>query len=1031
MRMQSEWLKATLRSFLCFTVFVTGSVFAADPGAKFYWKGGDGAWSDATKWYSDASCTTPAGRYPGSDGGITDDAAYFVSAMPGAKIDIDKDVTIYKLYVEAGSNSVVFDGGQSRHQVVTTSTNNGAADRNTFLRPVTFSNLVLTATFLTDQVGGGVVTIGAGTDVTCSDTVYLWMAGAGLVIEAGGTLAGKSMYVMSADCSVTINGGNCTGATVFKDGSGAGARMRFVINGGTNNIRFFATESGDLIQIAGGNNTLHDSNYRDGTVFEICGGTTSWDRGSTLAAGVDFRFTGGTMLYDGSNSLKDKRFLGSGDATLVVSGNQYDTVNVFTQEFEDLKLDSTLYVTNKTPGSSVFCGFKNTANGSVFGDGSMYVGRLFCYNVTNRYRLARISLGLGLFYYQTPSRFDFSQGANFGSWGNWSISCNSSVGETLFGGDLTIDTLDDFDGETAHTVSLESFRALPNTALSVTGGGSLTWKPLSGGVTDIKSLNVGEGTTFEPKSYPLTVGALSLGANAKVRLASGSTSLTCGSLLLDPSAQIEVDVSSSAASAYAGPIFNVGSEGCDPAVLAGAVKLSGDGAASCSVRTANGCVYYRNSTPYDYDAAASKYGANFWTGASAAGNCLNDEANWHSGSVPPSGADSTKIYFGGYDNLTITNDLPANYYFKQMRFVKDCGPVVIRGDPLQPSNYSYMDADLSVIVAQSPFPVTFETDILSKYGRFQVLADGGAPVSLNGHTSSSDGLFLRGHLNVGGPCHLGRGLYFQNSVGTLPTAIEVLDGGLLSVSNQTAYSAVFGNPFDCNCSFRVHRGGRIEFIDNTTDKGRSAVGWKLDGNLTKNVVDGEFDVQCPLIGWAPMHFSGTGTLNVDETVTTNVNSSLVLSGGITFTSRGAFYTSTENDANHVMNLIVDGEATLAAPTAPWTYGPANSHSAGSSVDRALLLQNADSVLTVASTNGYAIAFGDPIVGKGTLRFAEGAVIKPVGELSKTVWTEMARVGSVEGLPAAQDDYRYRTVQNADGTVSLEAKCRGGSILIVR
>lgn len=1018
---------------------------ADDPGAKFYWKSGSGSWSDVGNWYSDSNCTKPATRYPGGDANITDDSAYFVASMPGGTITVDKDIKIYKLYVyksnAKGATSatapVTFDGGEDKHTIATTTTSDSVNDRNEFYRSTTFTNIKVTGAYLTDHGGTGMnLTLGEGADVTLTKRIYVWADYATLTFEEGCKYRGV-IGIRNANNSIVINGGDVgDGNSVDLDGTATATNAVLSINGGKTSLNVSSASATDRISITGGENVLKGT-YNEGAAVEITGGRTTWNTGSKLNAKAQFSFTGGTLIL---SSVTDRRLLGTGDAVCIATGDDYSTVNVFTNASEDIRFDATLYVTNKPATGSMFCGFRNASNGMLYGDGTLYVGRLYCDDVTNHYRISKIYLGNGLYFDTSVSLHDFSTGAHFGSWGNWGVNCHGTMGEILFGGGLEIDLIDPFDGVTPHAVTLTNFRALPDTAISVTGsGGSVTWSPKAS-VTDMASLELGDGVTFEPTSTtPFTVDRLTLGKNAKLKTTAGNAAFNCGSLTADPTARIEVGIPASPKIDYAGAVLNVVDSEVDAEQFSGLVTLTGAGAANWTVTSANGCVYYRNQTAYDYDTAAETYGANFWTGASPDGNCLNDPKNWHSGSVPPSGSNATKINFGGFDNLTITNNLPSDYRFKQMRFVKDCGPVVFRGAPLYPSSYSYFDANGSAVVVQSPFPVTFETDVISKANRLEILADGGSYVALNGYTftSAAGGLYLRGHLRIGGSCYVGSAIYFSNTSGSLPTAIEVMPGALLSVSNQATFadSTDYTNPFKYNNSFRVRKGGRVEFIDTTTAaNGRSTVGWTLDNTLTRNVVDGDFDVQCPLIGWAPMRFSGTGTLNVDSTITTNRNSSLVIGGGLTLTSRGAFHTVTDNDADHFMNVEVTDSAVLAAPEASWVYGPQDGVTTETSdADRALCLRDSASILTVASTNGYAIAFGDPIRGRGTLRIVQAAKVALSGELESSAvsgWTELARVGSVEGLPD-QTHYRFKTVENDDGTVSLMAKVRGGSLIILR
>lgn len=104
-----------------------------------------------------------------------------------------------------------------------------------------------------------------------------------------------------------------------------------------------------------------------------------------------------------------------------------------------------------------------------------------------------------------------------------------------------------------------------------------------------------------------------------------------------------------------------------------------------------------------------------------------------------------------------------------------------------------------------------------------------------------------------------------------------------------------------------------------------------------------------------------------------------------------------------------------------------------SVDDRRLTIAEGAVLTIATTNGYAVAFDQPIAGEGTLRFAEGAKIDFLGDLvvvpQSKAWKTFATVGAIEGLPSVPG-LEFRVVAANDAS-SLQYRRPLGTMLIIR
>ena len=125
-----------------------------------------------------------------------------------------------------------------------------------------------------------------------------------------------------------------------------------------------------------------------------------------------------------------------------------------------------------------------------------------------------------------------------------------------------------------------------------------------------------------------------------------------------------------------------------------------------------------------------------------------------------------------------------------------------------------------------------------------------------------------------------------------------------------------------------------------------------------------------------------------------------------------------------------GDVTLSVTGNCW-YGPKPGVETQTVAEDRAMLIDAGATLTLTTADG-ALVLADPIRGAGTLRFADGAVLEPAGALALLpgVWTEIARVGAIEGLPVC-GDIRFKTVENDDGTVSLLAKPFSGALIILR
>ena len=87
------------------------------------------------------------------------------------------------------------------------------------------------------------------------------------------------------------------------------------------------------------------------------------------------------------------------------------------------------------------------------------------------------------------------------------------------------------------------------------------------------------------------------------------------------------------------------------------------------------------------------------------------------------------------------------------------------------------------------------------------------------------------------------------------------------------------------------------------------------------------------------------------------------------------------------------------------------------------------------TDGYTVSFADPIAGDGNLVIEAGSKVALAGDLftsAKNDWTTFATVGSFSAAPGTfPENYRVHTVENGDGTVSVQAKLILGLMFTIR
>ena len=198
-------------------------------------------------------------------------------------------------------------------------------------------------------------------------------------------------------------------------------------------------------------------------------------------------------------------------------------------------------------------------------------------------------------------------------------------------------------------------------------------------------------------------------------------------------------------------------------------------------------------------------------------------------------------------------------------------------------------------------------------------------------------------------------------------------------------------------------------------------------------VNGLIDFRCPYSSKKDQLFYGTGTVQVASVKSRTDGASVITLGcGLTLKPK-SWTTVTASAPDNYIKIAVTNSAILSA-AANWTYGPAADVTpTTTAAERALVI--ADRATLTVKTDGYMVSFADPIAGAGNLVIAEGSKVALAGDLyasAKNDWTTFATVGSFTAAPETfPTNYRVRTVDNGDGTVSVQAKLILGLMFTIR
>ena len=961
----------------------------------FYWTGGSGNWSNVSSWSMDENGTTPATRYPGAvtntidgvDYRATDDFVYFA---PTAKdtVNIDVDTTIYSFIVNSPKssayNSLTFTGSGIL-TVTSTSNNSGTRPQLNGNRTVTFRDvqIVFKNHFAVDN---GKAIFASGANIKLSGNLYTWHNNAKAYFEDGCTIKGD----------------------LIAQYSGAS----HIINGGTVNGELQGYVANTAIRIFGGNVNANSMTFTNNSTLVIGGGTITTASMPSIHQGGTFIFTNGTLTVNANSTVNDKRLLGSGDAVFISNYNNANAIIPAKEDGETIAFNH-VQVTNGTGAAMRF-------TNSVTVSGNRLDASRLVIDASKSVTLAIPRLNIGTYIYPTVNGCSLSalNGITFGAFGDWTIY--DKTFSLNLGGDVVFDTTDCFDGVTPRYPTVSKISTILDTAFTVTGRGGLTMVfPTVPTILPRLTVDDGASLTYVNNSEALVVNDFKLGAGSTLNLKGNMGALDVANATIDPTASISVQVNADLPNA----VYSVLSAPDDEtaAALAARTTLIGEGAADYSIRSGAHCVYLANGVQPIHGETGS---SNIWTGA-VSGD-WNDARNWVSGVVPYSSSRVTSglpnaAYFGGTRNMDITNTISGTTYLTRVGFLASCGPVRLSGGKLYFGSNGYENSGSSPIYSFSSFPVIIDSDVQTQ-NMLSTVASKDSYIALNGTTTITSYFRPSGEVRVGGTLTCGKGILMKSRSGSgRSTKVHVLKGGTIIATTQQT------NLCTASTRYVVDAGGKIEFKAGTG----SIHGHYVTVNSA--LVNGDIDFQCPYFSSKVQRYYGTGTVHFASVQShTFGSSSIIFGGGVTIKPK-SWTTVTANAPDNYIKIAVTNSAILSA-AANWTYGPeAGVATTTTAAERALEI--ADGATLTVKTDGYTASFADPIAGGGNLVIEAGSKVALAGDLfasAKSDWTTFATVGSFTAAAGTlPENYRVRTVDNGDGTVSVQAKLILGLMFTIR
>lgn len=978
------------------------------------WKAKDGSWSG--NWSDE-------GHW---DGGVptSADIAIFPKGAKAYTVTVDGDVSCNMFRTEGGSGSgvITFTGGGS----ITCTVNAGGPSLNTYLGngfEVTFTNITVTMPRFNPR--GGILRVKNEANFTIS-----------------------SWFYSTSSSSVVVDGG------------------RLTINN-TLDIRgplTLSVKRGELITTAGSVSLSH-GDYKSGLTVAVSGGAF---RGASFALAskpATVMQTGGVLELRNLPTGFDNAAVNIADGTLIVNGGSLNAVThadwmpkkgkliLTNNEYTALTVppdttvsldDLTIYITNNVaghgPDAANYPGIYSNTNAVFTGSGELYANFLFVRG-TCTVDVAKFCLGTKMHYTGESCVLWVPNGLVFGAYGDWSSVYNKAP--SYYYGPITVETTDCFDGATPRTITFGRVVLNPGVDYLVTGCGT---NAIETGQTRtwVNSLRVAEGATFRfigcrgpSGSSVISTGTLSalnltLDADSTLVTEAGLTSVRASAFEIDPAAKITTVIPSNITAGRLYPIITLP----DPSATFPSVTLTGEGAAGWEVRSAAGTLYLADGTQTVTYPPSDSNVTNDWKGT--VDGKFSTAGNWNLNTAPSS---STQGYWtnpaavglrfpGGTAQTVVTNDIADTDFGNGehglavcgMQFLSSAAPYEVHGNLIRFCSQSYSTAD-SPIYSDSQFPVVFYAPVYRSGGKFGVVLHNGSYIQFMGevHSSNAD-FYLRGDVRFGGEAKV-KGIYFNSPFDGNPNRLTVLDGGKFYAHGNDGLLRTSAS----GATIDVRAGGSFAY------DGQWIVGTKP--NLTY-LVDGRFAVSNTLISLKTAPFSGAGTVYLGGVAPSNATAQAKFEGNMRLEMGGDWQVVCAANPDTPFTLAVkSGNLTLAA-AANWAYGvPDGVTSATSAEDRAMMVSEKATLTFGASA--FTTTLRDPVVADGHVAFAPGTKIMFGGALLQAMrprncgWTTFATASTITGLPSLPLSFEMRQVENLDGTASLQARIRPGTVFLIR
>lgn len=696
---------------------------AVGASAETRWRGGDGNWSDPTKWNG--------GLPSESNGAVFPDGTYTVN--------IDGHYKALTLTASASSSGSVL----------------------TFTGSGSVSNV-------TGQGTSSRMTLYSGRTIIV-DGPYLWpyyFANYGKFKVIGDTVfEPRKFNFLSASAGLAVHGGTCSiPECAFPSGSS------FLITDGSVTFTKPAVSNAASFRIVGGVVGFDGSSHpvmEEGVDFEFSGGTIRYINGTSSSYDTDL--SSRTWLLPGKYGTTIFPSARASAAWFKVPGTYPMAGSV-------MPTNGTFHL--ETGGGTV-CTF--TGGATVVAQTLRLTGNSAV--VTSDWR--RVVLGRGGMCLSYKSTWTFS-GATFGAFGDW-FNYPGAEGNrysVTLRDDVAFDTLDYFDQSTPRSITLTNISAQAVTSLSAYGGGSakLAFNTSPG---RLDRLSVGSGTTMVLTNYSakLPADVLEMGDGSVIDMKVGSF-IEAASAAIAPTARIRVTPPATLTAGTQYPVFYapVGMENPLSCVtltdaLPEGWKMDAIGSYVCIT---DGTAV-AGSPSATHQAEPNKYV--YWNGT--LDDKWSTGGNWSSGTVP--NASSLYVYFSGNGNghQVITNETSA-IQFRSIHVNADAAPYEIRGASMRFLYPTSAAGSNHSILSESSHPFTMRNYVYKKNsdGGMILLATGSSYIALTGGGTVPETLQFNGDIRLGGTWTAQQFVAQDATAPTRGRRLTVLPGGSLTVSAQ-------------------------------------------------------------------------------------------------------------------------------------------------------------------------------------------------------------------------------------------------------